>query len=214
MLESLRRVEVEGHSGGYVTLASVIPFLERLQLEELHLQRVWAFLQERDEPSAHHIVAAFVDRISSRGRLRRLSLPIWRSLAYRRDSIKYHPLSCLLYTARSAKGLQHMSLSIDSDALGPNSETVTSMIQSWTNIGSPSDLRYLEIAEMRDSRKAFTPNDYRNIARFLDLSFPNLISVTTIKHSQASTQWDEHWQLIEEYRQMQKSLRLYQGSRR
>jgi hypothetical protein len=67
---------------------------------------------------------------------------------------------------------------------------------------------------MRDSRKAFTPNDYRNIARFLDLIFPNLISVTMIKHPQASTQWDEHWQLIEEYRQMQKSLRLYQGSRR
>ncbi|RXW22623.1 hypothetical protein EST38_g3246 [Candolleomyces aberdarensis] len=211
-LELLKKVEIEGYPNQYVTVSSVVPFLQRLQLEELHLQKMWGFRQEQGEQSAYHIVQGLVDEISSNSRLRCLSLPIWRSRSSGYDAIKYHPVSCLLYAAQHAKGLQRMSLSIDSAAQGPNGETVTSMVQNWTNPGGSSELRYLEIAEMRDSN--FTPNDYRNIARLLDLIFPNLISVTMIKNPQLSPQWEEHWQLIEEYRQMQKSLRLYQGSRK
>jgi hypothetical protein len=106
-----------------------------------------------------------------------------------------------------------MSLSIDSNAAGPNNETLASMIQSWSRPDTPSKLRYLEIAEMRDPGGSFTPSQCRDIAHLLDTIFPNLMSVTMIKDNQRSTQWDEHWQLIEEYRHMLKSLRLYWENR-
>jgi hypothetical protein len=224
-VESLRRVEVEGPNQSSINVGSIIPFLRRLQLEELHLQKVWGFKQDGNEQTAHHIVQGMVDGVNN-SRLRFLSLPIWRGVTQpvqtynynygRYDYVQvqvlphYHPVSCLLSVAQHAKGLQHISLSIDSNAPGPNDETLASMVQSWSRPDTPSKLRYLEIAEMRNSG-SFTPNQCRDIARLLDTIFPNLMSVTMIKDAQRPTQWDEHWQLIEEHRQMLKSLRLFRG---
>jgi hypothetical protein len=224
--ELLRRVEIEGSTQS-VTVASVRPFLQRLQLEEFHLQKLWGFQQigdgQSDQP-IQSLIGTVSDTFTS-SRLRHQGLPIWRKT----DSYDHHyehrtrrwiqanytpsypPLSSLLYVAQHLEGLHHLSLSIDSSAQGSDGATVSAMIQNWSKPTSPSPLRYLEIAEMRDSEKNFTPDEYRNIARFLDLIFPSLISVTMIKHPSLSTCWDVHWELIEEHRQMMSSLRLYRG---
>jgi hypothetical protein len=214
-LKAVRRVDIEG-SSSRIARASARPFLQRLQLDEFHLQKVHGFLRTGDEDDWK--MQSLLNTASSNGRLRRLTFPISDEIG-NRDSwgnvaiINWPGLSFLLYVAQRVQGLEHLSLSLDSTAQGRNEDTVSTMIQNWTNpSGSSSTIRYLDIAEKRDSN--FKPNEYRNIARLLDLIFPNLISVKIVKTPQAPTDWNEHWQLIEEHRQILKSLRLYQGGRR
>ncbi|KAJ2921242.1 hypothetical protein H1R20_g15852, partial [Candolleomyces eurysporus] len=218
--KSLRTVEINGYNQ-YLPAASITPFLHRLQLEEFHVNTRALKHTVGEEPGfqiLQSLAQAVVASDSTEHYLKRLTLPIWRETVdsnghpCEAEPSCYPQLSRLLHVAQHIKGLEHLSISIDSSTPGPNNENVTSMIQNWKEPDTPSSLRYLEIAEMRKSEKSFAPNEYRDIARLLDMIFPNLISVAMIKDERLSNQWDEHWQLIEEYRRMRRTIRLDRGS--
>ncbi|KAJ2921244.1 hypothetical protein H1R20_g15851, partial [Candolleomyces eurysporus] len=220
--QSLRTVEINGRKQ-YVNSVTISLFLKRLPLEAFYFSLL-ALKQRPGSDPGHRILQSLVEAASkdpTKSRLQHLALPIWRETAGsgsipssetdREDGPEYSSLSCLLLVAQGVRGLQRLSLPIDSSRLGPNNETVASMIQNWKYPETPSELRYLEIAEMRNSKKSFTPKEYQSIARLLDMIFPNLISVTMVKDERLSNQWDEHWELIEEHRQMRKTIRLDRG---
>jgi hypothetical protein len=216
---SLRTVEVNSRIH-YANPKAVGPFFQCLQLEELRFNLLGLGQRHSNDPG-HQIVQSLAKAASNdptKFRLHSLTLPLRRRYDFTGDSdsdsvhdLEFSSLSSLVLVAQRVKGLRHLSLSINSSKRGPNGETVTSMIRNWEEPDTPSDLRYLEIADMRNSQDVFTPNEYRNIARLLDMIFPNLRSVTTIQHERPSKQWEEHWELIEEYRRMMRTIRLDRG---
>ncbi|KAF5337086.1 hypothetical protein D9611_003011 [Ephemerocybe angulata] len=134
--------------------------------------------------------------------LRSLHTPIWR------HTYHFPPIRTLVDIARNAIGLHHLSLCIDSTWIGPNNQTLKSLMETWEEPAVPSTLRHLEIADFRTSN--FEPAEYRDLARLLDTIFPNLESLTMIDHDPTrDKKWDEHWKLIEEYRRMRRSLRIH-----
>ncbi|KAF6743539.1 hypothetical protein DFP72DRAFT_1177888 [Ephemerocybe angulata] len=122
----------------------------------------------------------------------------------------YPSISTLVYIARHAQGLRQISLAIYSALIGPGFDSLKSLMDTWEDPAVPSTLRHLEIADRRPSHHSahFEPTEYRDLARLLDIIFPNLDSITMIDNPNRDKTWDEHWKLIEEHRKMRKALRL------
>jgi hypothetical protein len=199
--------------------ASIPPVFHRLQLEEFHVNTQLLRHTLGEEP-VYQILQSLAQAVvasDSKHPLKRLTLPIWR-LTFDSNGHDCEPdpscfpsLSCVLYVAQHIKGLEYLSISIDSSTRGPNDETAASMLQNWEEPDTPSNLRHLKIAEVRGSDKNFTPDEYRDIARLLDTIFPHLRTVTMIENGDSSKQWDKHGELIEEHRRMMRTIRLDRG---
>jgi hypothetical protein len=102
-------------------------------------------------------------------------------------------------------------MAIDSSLVSTSGkESLQELLDSWKVPDVPSTLTHLEIADRRTSEKAFTPDEYRILARLLDTIFPNLELVKPIGFpaGQVKMNWNAHWELIEEHRQMRKALRI------
>ncbi|TEB19437.1 hypothetical protein FA13DRAFT_372164 [Coprinellus micaceus] len=204
--------------------SSLVPLLKRLNLEEFLINNSQSVLQNegsRGGKSIQSIIgAAFTDRPEGHSpRLRVLSFPVTQRNPPVWDSDEsewedggedpYPALATLCDLARYAKGLERISLPINTSVVGYDGETVESLVRSWADApDGPSKLRYLEITERRANTKAFVASGYRDIATLLDTIFPHLQSVTVIDHPGRNSKWDADWELIEEHRRMRKALRL------
>ncbi|KAJ2913502.1 hypothetical protein MD484_g6888, partial [Candolleomyces efflorescens] len=220
---SLRTVKLHGPEY-FITPGVVVAFLEQLSLEELQFD-VLALKQTKSLDPDRKIVQSLVKAASSNDpatkfRLESLSLPLRRHLdpltrnVFDSDSeldsseAEYTSLSSLVLIAQHVKTLYYLSLPIDSSKVGGGRKSITPIIRSWKEPETPSPLMILEIADMRDRYEDFKPSEYRDIAWLLDLVFPNLRMVRMARGSKC---WVEHWELIEEHRQMMRTIRLGGG---
>ncbi|KAJ3550603.1 hypothetical protein NMY22_g370 [Coprinellus aureogranulatus] len=192
-LPSLRNMELRQGSldGIYVPHLSLIPFLQRLNLEEFRVH-IWGLSVGSDLSAGQDIV----DLRGSSGDIDTTPL----CLALRKSP-------------RRVPGLEHLALSIDSSIAGQNGETLQSLLDKCSGLGSTSGLRHLQLADTRQRNTLFTPTQYRNLARFLDTLFPNLESVSMMDSPFRDKNWDEHWTVVEEIRRDLKELRLYRSGR-
>ncbi|KAF6743052.1 hypothetical protein DFP72DRAFT_152402 [Ephemerocybe angulata] len=187
-------------------------FLSSLNLETFEIRD--GILRVDDDKSGGGlnvlIDAAYRDKGDDRVKprvLRSLKTPR-RCIDARAKARHYPPISTLVYVARHAQGLRQISLAIYSSLIGPGFDTFKSLMDTWEDPAVPSTLRHLEIADRRSGDRHFKPTEYRDLARLLDTIFPNLDSITMPDDPNREKTWDEHWNLIEEHRQMRKALRL------
>ncbi|KAF6743043.1 hypothetical protein DFP72DRAFT_152130 [Ephemerocybe angulata] len=211
-IHSLREVEI---STVYtVNRLSLVPFFQSLDLESfkmgsgsIRIENGHAGLEIRD-----FIEAAYggTDR-KRKWHLRELATPTLRYNSANHLT-NYAPISALVHIAQHGKGLERISLPINSIMPGTNQETLKSMIESWKAPAIPSTLRQLNIADMRPCGQGrsndFKPGEYRELSRLLDMIFPDLETITVMKGPRKERCWDEDWELIEESRLMRKALRI------
>lgn len=219
----LKRVafEMDGAASGIaISPEALLPFF-RIALRELHIgvSGLW----NRDLKRGAEIVE-LIDGMRGRGgqtrnQLHSLVLPIMRPRplhghTFRRGASTqalplYPAIASLLDVARGARGLRHIRISIDSSVVSVDDGTLQSILDRWSKGCYPSDLRHLELADMRPSGMNFTPRECRSISRLLDAIFPKLEELTTVKIEGVKNTWDEYWEHIEEYRKLEKCVRLY-----
>lgn len=226
-IQPLSRLEIKSDVHGVlIHPAAISRIIQRLDLEELRIE-TWGLMREgfqRGEEVSTILASVSGHPEQSKKRLSSLTLPIWRpdQLADYRPYYSYPeslppPYPCidtLFSVARHATQLYHISVSINSSVVKEGSQdTLQSLVDGWTSDGPSSELRILELADMRPSDSPFRPVEYRQIARLLDTIFPNLEVVRMIDNPRRGNTWDEHWELIDEHRRLAKSVRMYRSAR-
>ncbi|KAF6743541.1 hypothetical protein DFP72DRAFT_1177890 [Ephemerocybe angulata] len=210
-MKNLKTVKIVPRARGVVIApVNLKGFLRSLNLETFDIRGGTLQVENGDCGGGLSVFFDAVNAQDGGGTIRRplrfLHTPIWRHIS--QPTGHFPPIGALVDIARNAIGLHHLSLCIYSTWIGPNNQTLKSLMETWEEPAVPSTLRHLEIAELRSS--TFEPAEYRDLARLLDIIFPNLESVRMIDHDPSrDTKWDEHWKLIEEYRCMRRSLRIH-----
>ncbi|TEB29015.1 hypothetical protein FA13DRAFT_1735127 [Coprinellus micaceus] len=219
--KSLRRLEISAaalNDKHVISPSALSTLLKNLDLEELIVNG--ECMQSQTDLAGLDIIYIIdggcrKDRQDSGVVLQKLTTPLLRRQPAtsngQRPPGPFPPISSLVYIARHGAGLKHISMAIDSSLVSTGGkESLQELLDSWKVPDVPSTLTHLEIADRRTSEKTFTPDEYRILARLLDTIFPNLESVKPIDFpaGQVKMNWNAHWELIEEHRQMRKALRI------
>ncbi|KAF5337335.1 hypothetical protein D9611_003014 [Ephemerocybe angulata] len=203
--------EVRMHGNFTINVGPLLPFLRTLNLESFRLDNAHIGVEDSNGQDVTQLIdAAYDDDGQKRKRcLQEFTTPlrVWNNAV---GDIGIS-ISSLVHIARHARGLQRISLTLNSAAYGSDHKTLASIIDSWVAPDTPSTIIHLDIYDRR-SKSTFTSADFtsaecRDLARLLDTIFPELESLTMMK-GRPVTQWDEDWETIEENRRMRKALRI------
>lgn len=219
-IQPLARIRIEQsypHHEISILASAVCPFLQRLNLKELHLG-VWGLDSGPNNPHGQQAIKALADAGSG---LRSLTLPLGRRAVYWFPSRRivqfprpnYPSVGSLVYLVQQKSALRHLALSIDSSAAEENGVTFgfKTFAAGW-NPERISNLRHLELADMRaTSAPVLTGAQCKDLALLLDTIFPNLESLSMLDSPEADTARDEQWDTIDELRRSFKELRLYRS---
>ncbi|KAF6743045.1 hypothetical protein DFP72DRAFT_1102705 [Ephemerocybe angulata] len=195
--------EVRMHGNFTVYMGPLLPFLRTLDLESFRLENTrMGRVEHSNRRGVEQLIdAAYDDNGRKRRRyLQELSTPV--TVMYG-PTASLNSLSSLLRIARHAKGLQRISLTLDSSSFDHG--VLASIIRSW-NSEAPSTILHLDICDCHSWKYKFTPAKCRDLARLLDTIFPDLETLTMKKGR--DQRWDAEWEMIEECRRMRKALRI------
>ncbi|KAF6743538.1 hypothetical protein DFP72DRAFT_1079944 [Ephemerocybe angulata] len=197
--------EVRMHGNFTINVGPLLPFLRTLNLESFRLDNAHIGVEDSNGQDVTQLIDAAYDNDGQKRKrcLQEFTTPlrVW-SNAVGDIGIS---ISSLVHIARHARGLQRISLTLNSAAYGSDHKTLASIIDSWIAPDTPSTILHLDIYDRR-SKSTFTSAECRDLARLLDTIFPELESLTMVK-GRPTTQWDEDWETIEENRRMRKALR-------
>jgi hypothetical protein len=198
----LKKLELDdvtssGHHNLCISVDQIVCFLQNIGLEDFTIN-IYTLRQQSGLGSGSKSPDACLDEILSHAfssnspSLRSLSLPrFWES--------RFANLKTLSIIAHMAPSLRHFRITL-------HSVTRLTDLVSISNVEAISRLEYLEIWDVRGSAQPFTIDEYKSIARYLDLHFPNLISLTL--SPQSNDYCREHWDFIEHLRQIYKENRV------